>query len=395
MGACRAIRVVGPVVRIEGRGQRCHLAVLHAANVCGRSTSVIFMRIRATLRSPLGDSVTRDIVGGRWAEPSGDADEHLGQDEWALPGLVDAHAHLAAEDLAQPGDLDGAIERSRIALEAGLMLILDKGWNDTTTLQLMDKVPVQERPDIEAAAHIISVEGGYFPHFAREIDPAAVKRAVDEEARLGSGWVKLIGDWPRKGRGPVANFTESQMRAAVETAGRAGAKVAIHTMAPDVPTAAVAAGVHSIEHGMFLTEDDLESLGGRGGMWVPTVLRVEATIGQLGESSSGGRLLKEGLDNVRRLMPGAIEAGVHVLAGTDLVGSPAAVAREAMKLASYGMSNPQAVDAVTGSALTATGRPADFPIGATANAVLFDENPTVDLAVLTSPAHVIRHGALW
>lgn len=352
------------------------------------------MRVRVTLRSPVGDTITRDIVGGHWDEPSGDADEHLGQDMWALPGLVDAHAHLAAENLAQPGDLDGAMDRSRTALEAGLMLILDKGWNDTTTLQLIDRVPAEERPDIEAAAHIISVEGGYFPNFAREVDPATAQSAVDQEARLGRGWVKLIGDWPRKGHGPLANFTESQLRAAVETAARAGAKVAIHTMAPEVPTAAVAAGVHSIEHGMFLTEDDLALLGSRSGMWVPTVLRVEATIGQLGEGSSGGRLLKQGLDNVRRLIPKAIEAGVRVLAGTDLVGSPADVAREAMKLARYGMSKTQAVDAVAGSALTATGRPADFPTGAPANAVLFGADPTEDLAVLISPAHVIRHGRL-
>jgi imidazolonepropionase-like amidohydrolase len=273
-------------------------------------------------------------------------------------------------------------------------LVLDKGWSDDTTIQLIDSVPEQERPEIEAAARIIADVEGYLPGLAVEVEPDALIDAVVSEAEHGRGWVKLIGDWPRRGRGPVANFDEAQLRSAVEAVSANGVKVAIHTMAPEVPSMAVAAGVHSIEHGLFLTEEDLGQLGARRGMWVPTVLRCEVTLAQLGEGSSGGKLFIEGLSRIARLLPLAVEAGVHVLAGTDLVGSPANVAAEAVRLSSCGLSNRQVVEAVSVAAFVATGRAGSFEVGEPANAVFFRENPVTDLAVLEHPAHIIRLGNL-
>lgn len=350
------------------------------------------MRARIRLRSPFGGALTRDILDGRWAEAEGVSDTEIGGEYWALPGLTDAHAHLAADQLAQPGDMDGAMKRAREALQAGLMLLLDKGWGDTTTIDMLDRLPQGERPDIEAAARVISVEGGYYPGFGRVTDGRALENVVAAEARAGRGWVKLIGDWPRRGVGPVANFDARQLEETVRVAESNGARVAIHTMARDVPSVAVAAGVHSIEHGLFLTERDLGLLGERNGMWVPTILRMEATRRQLGDGSSGGRLLSEGLANVRSLLRLAVEAGVMVLAGTDLVGSPANVAAEAIKLADYGLTNRQALMAVAGSAFSATGRPMGFESGSPANAVFFRDDPMNDLGVLANPEMTIRLG---
>lgn len=351
------------------------------------------MSIRFSLRSPFGETVIRDVADGRWVEPSGDAEATIGEGMWALPGLVDAHAHLAAAELDyQPGSLDGAVERAAESLRAGVTLILDKGWTDDVTVRLIDRVPETDRPEIEAAAQIIASEDGYFPGFAREVDASELDEEVRKQAAAGRGWVKLIGDWPRRGVGPMANFSEAEMAGAVAAAERAGARVAIHTMAREVPSMAVAAGVHSIEHGLFLEEGDIAALAARGGMWVPTIVRCEAILAQLGEGSSGGKLFREGLDRIGRLLPMAAEAGVHVLAGTDLVGSPANVASEALRLADYGMSNTQVVTAVSVGGFTATGRPEPFAVGSPADAVLFDADPIVDLGVLSRPGHVVRLG---
>ena len=335
------------------------------------------------------------MVDGRWAEASGDTDLVLGEGLWALPGLADAHAHLASAELNyRPGVLDGAIDRARASLAAGVTLILDKGWSDDVTIRLIARLNEAERPDIEAAAQIVASVDGYYPDFALEVTGDELVETVVEQAGAGAGWVKLIGDWPRRGVGPVNNFDESQLRLAVEAAGAKGARVAIHTMAPEVPSAAVAAGVHSIEHGLFLEPDDLGPLGERGGMWVPTVLRCEATLTLLGEGSSGGRLFTEGLERIKGLLPEAIEAGVRVLAGTDLIGSPADVADEAIRLGDYGLTNAQVVEAVSSAAFLATGRAASFEVGAPADAVLFPQNPVEALGVLAHPDHVIRLGNL-
>jgi hypothetical protein len=294
----------------------------------------------------------------------------------------------------QPGDIQETGTRARDALRAGVGLILDKGWGDLTVVRMLDEVPPEERPDIEAAGVILTVEGGFWDGFGRAIDP---RRIADEAARAaseGRGWVKLIGDWPRKGIGPLANFSETELAEAVAVARANGARVAVHTMAREVPAMAVRAGVDSIEHGLFLSAGDLEALGQRRGSWVPTVVQVEAVIAQLGERSSGGRLLLDGLDNVVANLKVAVEAGVHVLTGTDLAIGTREVAREAVRLWELGMAPPAVVDAVSWSGYRATGREDPFAVGAQANAVLYDEDPIVDPGVLLHPSRVIRMGGV-
>ncbi len=352
------------------------------------------MRTLVTLRPPGGDEVVLVAEGGRWTEPDdGPIDEAFAtQDLWALPGLADAHAHLAADEMTlEPGDPAAIRARAFACVEAGVFLTLDKGWRDETVLTLSDEPP-ERRPDLQAAGRMIAAPGGYYPEFAEEVDEdglsAAVARAVDHPG----GWVKLVGDWPRKGEGPRVNFGVDALAAAVRIAHRAGARVAVHTMAREAPAMAVAAGVDSVEHGLFLTEDDLEALAARGGMWVPTVLRMEEVRDELGEGSSGRRLLTEGLVNVASLLPVAEGLGVHVLAGSDLAVPARRVAAEAIRLAQCGLSAGAAVAAVSTAAYRAVGAEAGFRPGLPADAVFFDRDPREDPTVLARPALVLRRG---
>ena len=353
------------------------------------------MHLRVTLRVPGGGAVTHDTRDRRWVEPWGDPDEVIASGLWALPGLVDGHAHLAQATMdLVPGDLEGAASRASMALGAGVTLILDKGWRDLTVVHLIDHVPASERPEIEAAGVVLAVDHGFWEGFARIVGPGAIGEVAAIAAEEGAGWVKLIGDWPRKGLGPVANFDEEDLKEAVAAAREHEARVAVHTMAREVPSMAVRAGVDSIEHGLFLSDDDLEMLGAHGGCWVPTVVQMEATIRQLGDRSSGGRLLIEGLENVRAKLATAVDAGVHVLTGTDLAIGTHDVAREAVRLWEMGLAAEAVIAAVSWSGFQATGRPWAFDVGDPANAVLFSEDPISNPRVLADPALVIRLGRL-
>jgi imidazolonepropionase-like amidohydrolase len=353
------------------------------------------MHLRVVLRTPGGDTVTRDTRDGVWAEPWGTPEVVTPAESWALPGLVDAHAHLARETMDRlPGDLPGAERRAKLALEAGVGLVLDKGWSDLTTVRLVDEVPAAERPEIEAAGVIYSVAGGFWDGFARNIAPGGVEAAVHRAAVEGRGWVKLIGDWPRKGVGPIPNFSEQELKDAVAAAGEHDCRVAVHTMARDVPSMAVRAGVHSIEHGLFLSSEDLEALGARAGSWVPTVIQVESVIRQLGAESSGGRLLAEGRERVVANLAHAVECGVRVLTGTDMAVGTHQVALEAIRLWELGMAPEAVVDSASRAGFTASARPSGFEVGDPANAVLFAEDPIVDPRVLAHPLRVIRMGRL-
>lgn len=331
------------------------------------------------------------VAEGIWTEPGDGALLDLRR-FWAVPGLADCHAHLAADSLATVdvgGEIEAVKRRAFAQLDRGVFLVIDKGWRDDVVLRLLDEPPAN-RPHLEAAARIITGVHGYFSGFAVEVDDDALPGAV-AEANTKGGWVKLVGDWPQKGRGPVVNFSEEALFRACEIAHQAGARVAIHTMAPDTPGRAVRAGVDSIEHGLYLMATDLEELGRRGGAWVPTVANVENVMSGFGPGSTAARVLGDGLENLRTLLPLAAEAGVSVLAGTDLGLSHGEVATEAIRLNQYGLDGLAAVDAAGPAAYRYLGL-SPFTEGATADVVLFDHDPAIDVSVMASPVAGIRAG---
>lgn len=332
---------------------------------------------------------------GTWQEAEkGQPD--LGTGWWALPGLADAHSHLAADELRlEPGRPADIRRRAFACLDRGVFLVVDKGWSDDSVMATLGGEAPTASPDLEGAGRMISVEGGYYPGFAVETDPAGLEAVVRQAVDEGRGWVKLVGDWPRKGKGLVANFDEQALARAVDVAHRGGARVAIHTTGPDVASRAVRAGVDSIEHGLFLSHADLEELGGRGGAWVPTVLRMEATAQMLGSGSTGGRLITAALADLRGLLR-EVPEGVAVLAGTDLATPAGGVAAEVAALHRLGLAAEAAVEAAAGTARRYLGKEPGFAPGLSADAVFFDADPYEEPAVLGRPVAVMRAGKrLW
>ncbi|MGI8518536.1 MAG: amidohydrolase family protein [Acidimicrobiia bacterium] len=333
------------------------------------------------------------VANGAWAEERDGPSVDLRR-FWALPGLADCHAHLAADSLVTVdvgGEIDAIKRRVFAQLERGVFLIIDKGWRDDVVLRLLDEPPA-DRPHLEAAARIITGVHGYFPGFAVEVDDDELPQAV-AEANTRGGWVKLVGDWPQKGRGPVINFGEDALVRACEVAHAAGARVAIHTMAPDTPSMAVRAGVDSIEHGLYLTPEDLTMLGERGGAWVPTIANTEDILAAFATGSTAARVLGQGLENLRESLPQAAEIGVSVLAGTDLGLRHGEVAAEVLRLHSRGLPPEAAIDASGPAAYRYLGL-SPFSPGSSADLLLFETDPTTDLTALGSPIAGMRAGRI-
>jgi imidazolonepropionase-like amidohydrolase len=331
------------------------------------------------------------IENGSWTEPGPGPELDLTR-YWALPGLADCHAHLAADslkDVAQVGEIEGIKRRAFAQLQSGVFLVIDKGWRDDVVLQLTDYPPAT-RPELRGAGRIITGRHGYFSGFAVEVSDQELPAAITESDPSG-GWVKVIGDWPQKGRGPVINFSEEALSDACRVAHQAGLRVAIHTMAPDTPRMAVRAGCDSIEHGLYLTVDDLQLLGQRHGAWVPTICNTEDVMSGFVAGSTAARVLGVGLNNLRRLLPVAAELGVAVLAGTDLGLAHGRVAQEAIRLRAYGLSGPEAVNAAGPNAYRYLGLPG-LSVGASADLLLFETNPIDDTNTLSHPLLGIRAG---
>lgn len=356
--------------------------------------------MHTTIRLRLVDGAERrlGIASELYTAPSAIGTEvdltHL----WAVPGLVDAHGHLIANNTPDMlatdhdrADTDTMCRYAQAQLDGGVLLMIDKGSKTDTTLAMLNIAP-SERPELEMAGRIFAPAGGYFPHFPVAVDEPDLERSVTAACtNTQAQWIKIVGDWPRRGIGPMPNYSEEALAGAVAIAHGYGRRVAIHTMAPDVPSMAVRAGVDSIEHGLFLTPSDITALGRRKGMWVPTIAAMEGIVDQLGPSSSGGRLIRRGLGNVAGILPAAIAAGVHVLAGTDIVLPHGRVAQEGPRLVEYGLTDSEATDILTAAGYRALGREVLVP-GSSADVTLFAHNPNNDVTQLQHPVGILRRG---
>jgi imidazolonepropionase-like amidohydrolase len=306
---------------------------------------------------------------------------------YALAGLVDAHAHpTVASDGRWPCLAGGGHGAARLGEYAasGVTVIRDAGGQREVTLGFA-RAAAAGHPVVTAAGRFLAPAGRYFPLMHAPVAPGELAAAVRAEVAAGAAWVKIIGDFPRWGDdGPVphstaATYDPGTLRAAVEAAHAAGARVAVHSNLPDAGL--VALGADSIEHGQALGHAELDALGARGGAWTPT---LSAVLADRGSPDPAARArVGELRERLRDCLPYAVSRGVRVLAGTDVVGT---IAGEIALLAGHGLSPGQAI-AAAGS------RARDFlGIHPEGDIVTYDADPREDPGVLASPAAVVVRG---
>src|SRR3954462_14781160 len=169
-----------------------HAAIGHRPRP--RLSVQLTMHVRAIF---LPDEVERDvfIVDGRFTFDEQDDAETVVSSGFVLPGLVDAHAHLA---LASPAG-DEASEDERVSasarqhLEAGVLLIREPGSPGRASAGLG---PADGLPRVLTAGRFLAPPRRYFPGLGRETTDDQLPDAAEEEARLSRAWVKMIGDFP-------------------------------------------------------------------------------------------------------------------------------------------------------------------------------------------------------
>jgi len=124
--------------------------------------------------------------------------------------------------------------------------------------------------------------GGHGWFLGIEADgPEAVRTAVRENIKTGVDMIKMIitGGVTTPGGTLVRTcFTESEIRAAVEESHLAGRRIGVHCYGGPAATWAIEAGVDIIEHGTFLTDEQLDGMVRHGTFLVSTssVMRAAA-----------------------------------------------------------------------------------------------------------------------
>lgn len=310
---------------------------------------------------------------------------------WIVPGLVDAHCHVGLGSFG-PVDLDEAAAQARANRDAGTLLIRDCGSPvDTTPLQARDDLP-----EIIRAGRHVGRPKRYLPGLAVELDdPALLPDVVAEQAAVGDGWVKLVGDWIDRSVGDLAPlWPDDVLVAAIAAAHAAGVRVTAHVFGTDALPGLIRAGVDCVEHGTGLTDDLVAEMARRGTALVPTLINVDTFPGIADRASKYPtyaahlrRLHAGARDVVRR----AVEAGVAVYAGTDAGGGIAhgRIADEVVALGEAGHSD--ALGAASWAAREWLGRTGLQP-GARADLVVYRCDPRADLTALRDPELVMLRG---
>lgn len=344
---------------------------------------------------PSGDLVDLFVVEGRLSFVPAQGATTVLDGGWLLPGLVDAHAHLA---LASPADGTAtAAERveasARAQLMAGVLLIREPGGPDRSSTLVG---PGRNLPRTITAGRFLAPPHGYFTGMAREVAAADLARAVAEEAGAGSGWVKLIADFVDPAGRLIANWTPETLAAAVSAAHQCGARITVHAILEETIVAAVEAGVDGVEHGTGMPLDLLPVLAHRGVAWVPTMLisdAVRAWAGQAMAPSVAGRV-NAWLDGLGTVVAAATRAGVRVLAGTDAGLVPhGMVSAEVGLLLAAGVPADVAVGAASWDARSYLGLPG-IEEGAPADIVAFGDDPRMHPGTLNRPIVTLLDGRL-
>ena len=311
-----------------------------------------------------------------------------------VPGLVDAHCHVGL-GTSGPVDLDEADAQARTDRDVGTLLIRDCGSPvDTSPLQARDDLP-----EIIRAGRHLARPKRYIPGLAIDLDdPALLPEHVAEQAAAGDGWVKLVGDWIDRGEGDLAPlWSDDVLRAAIDAAHDAGARVTAHVFGTDALPGLIGAGIDCIEHGTGLTDDLIAQMAERGTALVPTLINVETFPGIADAAAkypvyaAHMRELHAGAHGVVRR---AVEAGVAVYAGTDAGGGIAhgRIADEVRALHAAG--HTDALGAASWNARSWLGRPTLHP-GASADLVVYRTDPRTDLAALDDPALIMLRGRIF
>jgi len=254
--------------------------------------------------------------------------------EWVMPGIMDAHTHIT-QSVQYFRELDSNYLREDTAfrtlrglwtgqmlLNAGITTVRDVG-NDANFGAVALRKAIDRGwfvgPTVLTAGKIIAPFGGQTSGIPQEIGPFwqfeyydadnvdEIRKAVHENIYYGADLIKLVAD-----NSPY-HYSVEEIRAAVDEAHHAGRAVAVHVMGGEAASNVIEGGVDSIEHGFFLTDDQLRRMKEKGiflsGTDFPTAHFV---AGQIGNGKEMGAAI---IDRLTR----AYKIGVKMAFGTDIV----------------------------------------------------------------------------
>ncbi|MGD9125625.1 MAG: amidohydrolase family protein [Desulfarculaceae bacterium] len=328
-----------------------------------------------------------------------------------LPGLIDSHVHFTMD--GSPDPLTAMVNQSiptttlkasqhaRNTLMAGFTSVRDLGGASGIDLALRDAINsgLVSGPRMLASARYVCMTGGHgWDSGGREADgPDDVRKAVREQIRSGCDLVKLMatGGVMTPGVEPGSpQLTEEELRAGIEEAHKAGRKTATHAQGSQGILNALRAGIDSIEHGFYLTEEIISIMAENKVAYVPTITAINNIVVNGTESGIPEFAVKK----ARKVQKAHLEslglakqAGILVAMGTD-AGTPFNLhgenAQEMTLMVQAGYSPLEAITCATQKGAQVLGLEKELGTieeGKIADLILVEGDPTSDIKILQNP----------
>lgn len=373
-------------------------------------------------------------VGGDGPAPAADRVIDVGG-RTLMPGLIDAHAHVTGLSLSPRNVQATADEIASVAAEYlhsalmdGFTTVREAGGADHRIARRLEQGHIVG-PRLFYSGRALTQTGGGadFRTMDESVDPCGhatpysvmsvivdgadeVRRAAREELRLGATQLKLFASggvvFPAKSHATRYEFSPAEMAAAVEEAASRDTYVMAHAYTDEAVRRCLRAGVRSIEHANFVTEDTVALMGEHRAFFDPTfislVQRVESAS-ETGLSNTIVHNVSHAIEQGRTVYGWARKHGVPVALGTDLWGPDARRSQlrelELRTELDESRNVVRSATAVNADLLQMAGQLGTIRQGAFADLLVIDGNPLRDARVLCHPDQnlllVMKDGVIY
>ena len=346
-----------------------------------------------------------------------------------LPGLMDMHVHFGGEyqskakrpiKVERETEAILATQHAYKTLKVGFTTVRQVGDSGMVAISLRDAINSNQivGPRMFTSGKSIATTGGHAdPTNGMSSDsyeyptaedgvingPYEAYTAVRQRYKDGADGIKLTvtgGVLSVAKSGDNPQFTLEEVDAVVKAAKDYGMWVAVHAHGPQGMKRAVLAGVDSVEHGTFMTEEIMDLMISNGTYYVPTISAGEFVAAKSKIDNYFPEIVRPKAASVGPQIGAtfkkAHERGVKIAFGTDAGVQPHGTnSDEFVYMVQYGMSPMKAIKSATINTAMLLGINDDLgsiDIGKTADIIAVKGNPIQDIENIKNIRFVMKEG---
>ena len=348
-----------------------------------------------------------------------------GNGQYLLPGMIDSHVHVMLEmeplenRLSTPFSYNfyKAIDHLKRTVDAGVTTVRDALGADLGIKEAVNDGIILG-PRLQISVNALTITGGHgdsytksgihlpllqdnYPGMPNGLCDGVneVRKKAREMLRAGADVLKVHatgGVTSATDHPDYTQFSLEELKVIVEEAQfRNNRKVMAHAQGLQGVKQCIEAGIHSIEHGIYLDDESVKLMKEKEMYLVPTLLAPLSVIefaAELGMSENSinksKQVMQDHIDSFKK----AHQAGVKIAMGTDAgVFKHGTNLRELELMVEHGMTEMEAIIASTKTAAECLGYDDELGIievGKKADFILLDQNPLEDIAVLRDPQKI-------